>query len=424
LDNRIGYVTSILLDPAFENNKVSQNVIRAFNNSLDSIAIELGSLMNDIESRYGVENGLTDEQYDNLKRKVEEVNEKIISGNNKVSAFIVLKENGFLDLLDGNIDNLSQAIANYEELVNTADTPINHKNRKILDMQYQKLVGEVERIEKDLAAFKETDADKYEEEKQKLDQCKIKLNEVNKKYLANCPLRVRASRSAKNFYKKHKKEILVVGGLAAVALLAQPIIIPAIMHGNLLLANKIAFLRPVLVGINNTLGSAINANIVNTVINGVSAKVWQLASGLILTPTVTSTALLKGIALSVGGTAVLSAPLIGGVVMGLKKLTQKIKNKDKRNPLGEMPVLPVHTETETPSEILTRDDGAIDATDEEEIKLSKDVKFVLNKLKKMSPEKRKQVLDNSPELKELLGSSVETESIEEELTEESGRSRG
>jgi ABC-type uncharacterized transport system substrate-binding protein len=87
---------------------------------------------------------------------------------------------------------------------------------------------------------KEQNPEKYNDGKKKLDELKEKFNKLSTVYRKKCPFLVKSARSAKNFYKKHKKLCLVVAGLAAVALVhatTGPILIPAIMHGNLMVGS-------------------------------------------------------------------------------------------------------------------------------------------------------------------------------------------
>ena len=343
VSDRIEYTVNILMEPAFEDKNVSKNVIDGFNNILDKLFQELDNLKTKI-TKLHEEGKLDDVQYNNLKVELDKKVEQIVKGREFVNAFETIREKGFFDLLTGEISGLEEAIKRYGEKIDSYEKPIDKAKRSELDQIYNAIENEIQRIQTNLEKYKDTDPVKYQSEIEKLEKCKLDLNELNTKYRSKCGLVVKTWRSAKKFYKKHKKTILICVGLATIALLAKPVLIPAIMQGNLFLSGSMPSLAPVLSTINKGLGDFIGAEIVKTTFRGVTIYPWRLASGAFLTANTTTAALLKGIAsVSLG-----SAPLIGGVVMSLKLLTNKMKKREKQDEskLGKAVVGKVHDLTE------------------------------------------------------------------------------
>jgi len=361
LEDKLGHIDTTLIEPALEDKEISEEVLDTLNGDLESINHDLDNLETLIKSSYEIKT-LTDEQYNNLTRKINEIREKITQSQEKVSTFSVLRKDGFLKSLDGTIEGLESAITDLEDMVNVADEPISKENRKIIEGIQEEISKEISRIEDELEHHKEEDKDKYESQVARLNECRDRLDKIDKAYRKKCPLRVRAVRSAKNFYKKHKKAVLIVGGLAALSIVLSPVIVPAIMEGNLLIMNRSPLLRPFYKGMNNFLGKSIGASIVKT---EVGSLVWQLANGTILSPIITKYALLKGLAISVSGSTILSAPLIAGVVMAIKNLNKKLEKKNKKGKKGSLP------EETVPEEVVMDDGesfGPLEDTDEVEEK--------------------------------------------------------
>jgi ribosome-associated translation inhibitor RaiA len=85
-------------------------------------------------------------------------------------------------LLNGDISGLEEAIVSYGRTIDAAEKPINKKSRKMFDKMNQKILAEIARIEANLEKYKDTDPEKYEEESNRLNACKEKLEAINKKY--------------------------------------------------------------------------------------------------------------------------------------------------------------------------------------------------------------------------------------------------
>lgn len=291
---------------------------------------DLDSLEKLVEEKYNVEpKEIDNNQYDNLKNEITKLRELINNIDGKLREPGMVNDVSINSVLNDELESLNKEILDLRNEINGIDGKFKHDDRKKYNLKVKQLekrldkVGNFVKDEKDNGLM-----DKYNE---------VKGNFVglNKDYNKKCPLAVRAVRSAKNFYKKHKKIILISAGLAALVIVASPVLIPAVMHGNIMLG----FCNPALRGFvkfsNNILGSMIGASkeVVKT------GTIWRLANGTILNPTAATTSLLKGVALSGPGHLALASPLLVpatySLVTGIKKLTEKMKTKDLKQRLME-----------------------------------------------------------------------------------------
>lgn len=294
-----------------------------------------------------IENGtFTEEQKNNLNNKVKDMLQTINDFKQQKDRFNNRRASGMFDIVENELNSLESSIDKYMELINDSERTekgkIGLRADKLVNEYYEENIPKlIEEIEKNLEKYKGKDDEKYQRDLARLEACKAKLNDANEVYRSNMTWRVKAVRGAKKFYKKHKKEILIVTGLAALAIAFSPVIIPNIMTGNLLWGNKVAAVRPVLGGLNKLLGNAIGAKPVDMVINGVAKNVWRLANGNILLPLTSQASLLKAVAMSVTGTAVITSPMIALAVMGVKKIVNKGKNNgNKQRRVIQLPKIP------------------------------------------------------------------------------------
>ena len=111
--------------------------------------------------------------------------------------------------------------------------------------------------------------------------------------------------------------MLIIAGLASFALIGHQVLIPAIMHGNLMIEATTPMLRGFTTFVNRVLGGLINAKNID--------GWWFLANGVRLNNSYAATSLLKGLAISGIGSATLVAP----VIVAIKKLVTKMNLKQK-----------------------------------------------------------------------------------------------
>lgn len=305
-------------------NKASEEHIVHLNEKIDELENKHSEISKSIKSEFEVLN-INEDQMNNLNSLMSNIVDKI-----KISKDEVVALSKFNDKViyrdDCSVDELEKDLEELFEIINNNDSPIKRGYRKIIDAKFSVCEENISVIEKKLRYLKKYKPEKFntpevQEMVERLEKCKtskdeVSLHSLRKEYRKKCPLHVRVVKSAKHFYKEHKKACLIAAGLAAIALVhatVGPVIIPAIMHGNIMIAGKSAFLRPVFKAFNKVLGAAINARNID--------GFWYLASGALINPTCAASSLLKGIAISAGATAIGVAPLIAGVRM----LTNKIK---------------------------------------------------------------------------------------------------
>ena len=205
--------------------------------------------------------------------------------------------------------------------------------------------------------------------------------------------------------KKHKKEILIAAGVAAVALTAQPYIIPAIMHANSVLWTSAPALRGFLHGCNLVLGKTIGASYVG------SSGLWTAASGALINASAAEASLLGALAIQ--------ATTIGVIGTSAKKLVSKIQEKIKKKNENVAPTTEnsnsniTNVEDLTDVEDLTLDPDNIDA-----LKTDEKIETPTN-----SEKEREELKNKLQELKKSLQNSNlgEYSNNEELLKEEGGK---
>ncbi len=156
---------------------------------------------------------------------------------------------------------------------------------------------------------------KHGEEKTKLkDKIKDVKNKI-KDFMNSRPMAIKSVKDGRETYTKTEKVIIVVGGLAMMALMFNTvgrILIPAIMVGNLIMSPE----HPVLKEIDNILGRMIGAK-------KKEDGTWVLANGLELNSTSATVSLLKSLAVSK------KTSIVGNMIRKIKEVTSKISVKDK-----------------------------------------------------------------------------------------------
>lgn len=332
LNNLSRYVNSLeILVEALKGN-VYENTIDVFKSKLNGAARSLSQIKAEIEQAKS-EGKLDDVQYNNLNAKMNEIEEVINRSSDKLLDPEMVMGGDTFTLINGNIDRLEEEIEKLENHINTLDQPIKDRKRKDIDKTIANLEREIKVIRSILKKHKDEDEEKYRASVERLNGLEERLSKISKNYRSKCPLRVKSVKSAKAFYKKHKKPILIAAGIAALAveLTVGPVIMPAIMKGNLMIMNKLPFTRPLFKSLNKVLASCIGASEVTFK----GAKVWKLANGTIINPTCASVSLLKGVALA-SGTSTL-VPLVAGAVAGIKALNEKMKKSKLKEKIINTP---------------------------------------------------------------------------------------
>ena len=208
-----------------------------------------------------------------------------------------------------------------KEYINDFDERINNQTIPIRDRLFKKKMDiEIEFLEEDIKVIemrKEVANEVLKQEK--------RLTKIIKEYRSNCPSLVIKTESAKRLFKGHKKNILMAGGLASLAIINAPIgltLSPALIQGNIALMEKRPTIKPTLRGINEGIAKWVGAKMVS------ESKRWQLMSGTVLEQASIVPSLLKGIALSVGFTST----SISELILTIKRISNNIKKHElKKN---------------------------------------------------------------------------------------------
>ena len=311
--------------------KITIDAVEVLNQRLSVFENRLSEIETEIEEKYQ-EGKLDKNQYEELMKKVSEIRELLEDTKVKLRDPEIAKDVDIFAFLNGEIDGLEAAVDHLAAYVDGLEKPIKDRNtRKTIEREMAKLEKEYKTISDMLEKHKDDDPEKYAAARARLDAINEKMEKIGKNYRKKCPFLIRVVKSAKDFYKKHKKLCLVIAGLAAIALIhatVGPVLIPAIMHGNIMVANQAPALRGFAKFVNNILGGMIGAT-------KDAAGIWSLANGAMINPSVASTSLLKGLAISSVGSALLLTPVIAGAVVGVKKLISKMKEKGLKERYSE-----------------------------------------------------------------------------------------
>lgn len=344
--------------------KAKQEDAIVLGNDINKIIANLKYITDKVNEEY--KNGKLDKnQYKELKKIISNIKKKFEEAKKKTKDPGMYIDVDIFAFLNGELTGIIEAIDALEKQIDSIPDKITDREvRKNIDAQFKAIEQDIKTLEEHLEKYKDEDPEKHQELVEKLNEQKDRLDKLGKKYREKCPLLVRVVKSAKSFYKKHKKAILIAAGLAAFALLANTVIIPAIMTGNMM----IAYTSPALAGV---------ANFMNTILGGLvgghrvfGSNDWVLPLAGSVAPAMASTSLLKGLAMSGIGTAALVTPII----MAIRKLSvkgklveakAKVKGWFGRNKTEE-------NETEKPKKPKKRDKQSIDKFYTKYLKMVKD----------------------------------------------------
>lgn len=302
-----------------------------------------------------------------------------------------------------NINGLTNQLATERTNNKNLQAQIEELNKTIQDKENENklLMEENEKIKQEVPQVKQETSQIKEEKPQVKEESNVNKVEPS----TNKSHKVTKITSAIEFLKKHKKEILIAAGVAAVALTAQPYIIPAIMHANSVLWTSAPALRGFLHGCNLVLGKTIGASYVG------SSGLWTAASGALINASAAEASLLGALAIQ--------ATTIGVIGTSAKKLVSKIQEKIKKKNENVVPTTEnsnsniTNVEDLTDVEDLTLDPDNIDA-----LKTDEKIETPTN-----SEKEREELKNKLQELKKSLQNSNlgEYSNNEELLKEEGGK---
>ena len=303
--------------------KINSENAKAYLDILNRNKQSLEDLDKDIEEKNKL-GKLDSNQYNNLKNEVSQLNDIIEQININLKKPDMVKDADVYSIINDNIDVLEEKLAGIEDIVNKASKRLDKDDRKNIDSIVKYIEKEIKRLENLVEEYKDKDPEKYNNTVNRINELKNSMDKFGKNYRSKCPLMVKSVKSAKNFFSKHRKQVLIIAGLATFAIVAHQVLIPAIMHGNIMIAYSSSALRPFIKFCDKILGGIIGATLD-------AEGIWTLASGVVINPSVAATSLLKGLAISGVGSTALIAP----VIIAIKKLIEKMKTAELKQRLTE-----------------------------------------------------------------------------------------
>jgi len=323
IDEKITFVKNTIKDIKIRYIKKYNAIIEDTNKKIDKLQMSTNIDSTTIEkvqnlqklSTYEVpKNFAFNNQLKNIKnRKLIETIELINKLNNPN---VSKPTNANIFDLESKIENLNATIDNLNEQINRLETPIikDKETRGNINKIISKCEDEIDNCRRYLDLYKNDNNDKYNSTILKINELDKKMIDVSILYRSKCPLLVKRVKSAKDLYKKNEKLPLIASGLAGLSLIdfvVGPIIVPAIMCGNLMLARKNSKFSNIVNGINKVLARFIDAKKTE---NG-----YILHTGVELNEATASASILKTIAVSEGREWI--TPLVNSA----KNLFEKIK---------------------------------------------------------------------------------------------------
>jgi len=293
------------------------SVLNKFRDEQDSLIQSLDEFEIKLQKAYDDKQISDINKVNALKNKVKEYREKLKNVDTLIDE-LEMKVNsskGYEVDFEKELNDLKEAVKSFDKSDKEKKKEI-QKKIKYLDKKFVL-------YEKGLKLERKMNPDKYAELNNKFEKQKSEFNEIRKDFNAKCPLLAKIKGEATRLYRKHSKVVLMGAGIAAMALVSCHVLIPAIMHGNIMIAYSSATLRPSIKWINRMLGGIIGAT-------RNAEGIWALANGVVINPSVAATSLLKGLAISGVGTVSLVTP----VMIGIRELINKMKTTELKQKLS------------------------------------------------------------------------------------------
>lgn len=225
------------------------NKIRIYLRKFDKTLKEVNKEANEIALNSEQKRRLFDEN-----GRIGQVEEKFDIVQEKISSDPRILGGHFEAYIDSCMKHLDRDISEFEAILKVTDKKIkNEKKRNQFNILINKIKNNMLHMETLILKVGNVQL------KNELNKREERFNKVRKEYNSRTPLLVKKVKPANTIYKKYKKECLQISGLSSVALLDNQVLVPAIMHGNIVLEQKIPALRGFTNFVNNILGGVINA---------------------------------------------------------------------------------------------------------------------------------------------------------------------
>jgi len=291
---------------------------KAFSDHLELYSNNLEDIRKAVEEKHKA-GTLDDVQYGELNKKMDEISELIKKSKEKIANPDMYKDVDVYHFIGDQIIDINNAISVLDSDVVSAKEPIKKAERRAFEARINEIAGKISVLREYLELHANDNPEKYETMKEELDKSEQRLQETIAKYNKKCPFMVKAWKSTKEFYKKHKKAILTLGALGAVACFT-PMIIPALMHGNVMLGAAVPALSGKTFALNKILGSIAGATF--------KKGAWFLSSGAIINPGTAAISLAKALA-SIGGGIGIFGVEVAAVVAAIKAWATKAEKTQK-----------------------------------------------------------------------------------------------
>ena len=288
----------------------------------EKIYVEFNDIIDKIEQKYA-DKKIDSNQFNTLMNSINKIKEKLKETHIKLYDPKYVKNFNIFE----RIKHIELGIKVLNNFIDSLDFPIrNNRIRRKIDNEIERLEAEIETFRLTANKLIEEEPEKVEGIKDEIDLQERKLEEAGKNYRRKCAFLVKSTKSSKQFYKKHKKEVLISAGLTSLALThatVGPLIGPAIMHGNILLMDVMPAFRPILSTIDVALAQLIGAK--QIVYDGLVR--WKLENGVMLDASYATLSLFKGL----GSVGLTSSAFAAPIIIMIKELTMKTKKKELKD---------------------------------------------------------------------------------------------
>ena len=288
----------------------------------EKIHVEFNDIIDRIEQKYA-DKKIDSNQFNTLMNSINKIKEKLKETHIKLYDPKYVKNFNIFE----RIKHIELGIKVLNNFIDSLDFPIrNNRIRRKIDNEIERLEAEIETFRLTANKLIEEEPEKVEGIKDEIDLQERKLEEAGKNYRRKCAFLVKSTKTSKQFYRKHKKAVLVSTGLTSLALThatVGPLIGPSIMYGNILLMSSVPAFKPMLSTINIALAQLIGAK---QIVHDGTGK-WQLANGTIIAPTCVTLSLFKGL----GSVGLTSSAFAAPIIIMIKELAMKIKKKELKD---------------------------------------------------------------------------------------------
>lgn len=264
-------------------------------------------------------NRLVKSQYDRLIEIVEQLEDKLKKVKKMLDSKDMMRVTDDYVVALHNTKELKKQVYELEEKVRMMKKPINSNDMKVIHSAVGYLMVKIAEI-RDFVKGKESEK-KYIDLLDDLKKYEERINCLSDKCIVKKALKVKKVKSGEKVLKKHGKLLLLSAGLIAITLLLRKfLLVPAIMYSNVILGSVYPEFSVTTSFFNKILGGMIGASLS---VDGI----WVLSNGVLLSSSVATTSLLKGLVTGLVGAASSFVPIL---IILIKELVEKMKIKERK----------------------------------------------------------------------------------------------